>query len=275
MTVGERIAQLRKEHTLSQEELGEQLNVSRQAIYKWERNASLPEIEKLIALSKLFGVSVGISGCGGTARPVRSCNRTGELSEQQTKLAEEIASRYIAALPQTAKRKKWPYVAAAAAAVAVLLALSTLNGKLNRLDQQYQNLQNSIVNIQDTVSNQIGGISNRVEEVLKSQNTLTADYSTELLRADPAAGTVTFALRAVPKTYVDGMQAVFSADTGTSTSAETTDTTPSGQEFSAELTCPLTDDIRLNVTFLSGDKKETQLLMRMTASTAVPFPLFP
>lgn len=46
MTVGERIAQLRKEHTLSQEELGEQLNVSRQAIYKWERNASLPEIEK-------------------------------------------------------------------------------------------------------------------------------------------------------------------------------------------------------------------------------------
>ena len=58
MTVGERIAQLRKEHTLSQEELGEQLNVSRQAIYKWERNASLPEIEKLIALSKLFGVSV-------------------------------------------------------------------------------------------------------------------------------------------------------------------------------------------------------------------------
>ena len=51
MTVGERIAQLRKEHTLSQEELGEQLNVSRQAIYKWERNASLPEIEKLIALS--------------------------------------------------------------------------------------------------------------------------------------------------------------------------------------------------------------------------------
>ena len=207
MTVGERIAQLRKEHTLSQEELGEQLNVSRQAIYKWERNASLPEIEKLIALSKLFGVSVGYL-LGVEEQHAQSDPETapGELSEQQTKLAEEIASRYIAALPQTAKRKKWPYVAAAAAAVAVLLALSTLNGKLNRLDQQYQNLQNSIVNIQDTVSNQIGGISNRVEEVLKSQNTLTADYSTELLRADPAAGTVTFALRAVPKTYVDGMQ---------------------------------------------------------------------
>ena len=41
MTIGERIAQLRKEHALSQEELGEQLNVSRQAIYKWESSASL------------------------------------------------------------------------------------------------------------------------------------------------------------------------------------------------------------------------------------------
>ena len=237
MTVGERIAQLRKEHTLSQEELGEQLNVSRQAIYKWERNASLPEIEKLIALSKLFGVSVGyLLGVEEQLAQSDPATAPGELSEQQTKLAEEIASRYIAALPQTAKRKKWPYVAAAAAAVAVLRALNT------------------------------------VEEVLKSQNTLTADYSTELLRADPAAGTVTFALRAVPKTYVDGMQAVFSADTGTSTSAETTDTTPSGQEFSAELTCPLTDDIRLNVTFLSGDKKETQLLMQYDSLYSGSFP---
>lgn len=109
MTVGERIAQLRKEHTLSQEELGEQLNVSRQAIYKWERNASLPEIEKLIALSKLFGVSVGYLWVwrNNTPSPVLQPHPA-ELSEQQTKLAEEIASRYIAALPQTAKKEKGP-----------------------------------------------------------------------------------------------------------------------------------------------------------------------
>ena len=141
----------------------------------------------------------------------------------------------------------------------MLLALSTLNGKLNRLDQQYQNLQNSIVNIQDTVSNQIGGISNRVEEVLKSQNTLTADYSTELLRADPAAGTVTFALRAVPKPMWTACKP-YSVQIPAQAPPPKRPIPPSGQEFSAELTCPLTDDIRLNVTFLSGDKKETQLL---------------
>ena len=59
MTIGQRIAYKRKELALSQEALGEALGVSRQAIYKWESDAALPEIDKLISLSKLFGVSVG------------------------------------------------------------------------------------------------------------------------------------------------------------------------------------------------------------------------
>ena len=59
MTVGQRIAQKRKEQGLSQEALGQSLGLSRQAIYKWESNAALPEVDKLIALSRLFGVSVG------------------------------------------------------------------------------------------------------------------------------------------------------------------------------------------------------------------------
>lgn len=59
MTVGQRIAQKRKELGLSQEALGEQLGVSRQSIYKWESDTVLPEVEKLIALSRMFSVSVG------------------------------------------------------------------------------------------------------------------------------------------------------------------------------------------------------------------------
>ena len=59
MTTGQRIAQKRKELGLSQEALGEQMGVSRQAIYKWEADQALPEIEKLVALSKYFGTTVG------------------------------------------------------------------------------------------------------------------------------------------------------------------------------------------------------------------------
>jgi transcriptional regulator with XRE-family HTH domain len=57
LTLGERIQQLRKTVGLSQEQLAEILDVSRQAVSKWETDQSVPEIDKLIALSKAFSVS--------------------------------------------------------------------------------------------------------------------------------------------------------------------------------------------------------------------------
>ncbi len=58
MTFGEKIHILRKNAGLSQEELAEKLDVSRQAISKWERDAGYPETEKIIRMSRLFGVSL-------------------------------------------------------------------------------------------------------------------------------------------------------------------------------------------------------------------------
>lgn len=58
MTFGEKIQKLRKEAGLSQEELASQLNVSRQAISKWERNNGYPETEKIIRMSKIFHVTM-------------------------------------------------------------------------------------------------------------------------------------------------------------------------------------------------------------------------
>lgn len=58
MKLSEKIQYLRKEHSLTQEQLAEQCNVSRQAITKWESDISIPETEKIIFLSKLFKVSI-------------------------------------------------------------------------------------------------------------------------------------------------------------------------------------------------------------------------
>lgn len=58
MTLGQRIQELRKQNNLSQEALGEKLGVSRQAISRWEMDGAVPEIDKLIAMGKLFGVSL-------------------------------------------------------------------------------------------------------------------------------------------------------------------------------------------------------------------------
>ena len=58
-TLGQRIAAQRKKLGLSQEALGDKMGVSRQAISKWESDGAVPEIDKLIAMSKLFGVTLG------------------------------------------------------------------------------------------------------------------------------------------------------------------------------------------------------------------------
>ena len=53
-----RLAALRKEHNLSQEELASRLGVSRQAVSKWECGESSPDTDNLIALSKEYGISL-------------------------------------------------------------------------------------------------------------------------------------------------------------------------------------------------------------------------
>lgn len=57
MNIGEKIQQLRKAKNLSQEQLAVQLEVSRQAVSKWELNESTPDTDKIILISKIFSVS--------------------------------------------------------------------------------------------------------------------------------------------------------------------------------------------------------------------------
>ena len=56
MNIGEKILQLRKKEGMSQEELAEKLNVTRQTISKWETNQSAPDFEKIIPLCEVFNI---------------------------------------------------------------------------------------------------------------------------------------------------------------------------------------------------------------------------
>ncbi|MBR2380980.1 MAG: helix-turn-helix domain-containing protein [Clostridia bacterium] len=53
-----RLYELRKKHNLSQEELAEKLGVSRQAVSKWERSEASPDTDNLIALAKIYDLSL-------------------------------------------------------------------------------------------------------------------------------------------------------------------------------------------------------------------------
>lgn len=58
MQIGQKIYNLRKTAGITQEQLASQLNVSRQTVSKWEAETTLPDIESVVAISRLFGVSL-------------------------------------------------------------------------------------------------------------------------------------------------------------------------------------------------------------------------
>ena len=85
MQINKRIFELRKERGWSQDQLAEKVNVSRQSISKWESTQSLPEIEKVIELSKIFQVTTDYlrqmrkkPDPSGLLRKARAINRRSE-----------------------------------------------------------------------------------------------------------------------------------------------------------------------------------------------------
>ena len=267
MTTGARIAQKRKALGLSQEALGDQLGVSRQAIYKWESDSTLPEIDKLIALSRLFGVSVGwLLGVeepppedAGDAEGTAPETADGELTPTQLQMVEEIVKRYTAALPKP-RRRRWPFVLAG-----VVLAVIFLNlfQSLDTLRLQQKSIFNDLSRLKSSMDNQIGSVTGRIEDILKAQNSLTADYGVELvpIASNAKENRAVFSVHAVPKTYTEGMTVKFSVDNGTGgVSYVPGEPAPDGG-FTATLACHLTDSIAVSAIFETPDgTRSTQLL---------------
>ena len=271
MTMGQRIALKRRELGLSQEGLGERLGVSRQAIYKWESDTALPEIEKLVNLSREFSVSVGwlLGEEDETAEKQ-------ELTSEQLRIVEEIVGRYLVARaaeasekkpsaepdeePETPpKKRRWPYVLGAAAAVAVLAAFVSLFSRLDRLNQDYQTLQSSVFAIRTVMNTQINSFTSRMEEALQKQNILTTEQSVQMTGIDYRANTVTVEARVVPRTYVEGMTAEFFV---ISDGENVTVPGSMGENyaFTASITGPLSDEITVSAAFLTGEQRQTQVL---------------
>lgn len=269
MTIGQRIAQERKKQGLSQEALGDRLGVSRQSIYKWESGAALPEIDKLVALSRLFGVSVGWllgveeprpeGGVPEDTAPEDGAPEDGELTEPQLKMVEEIAGRYIAAQPAPKKSAwdKWSVRILFAMCGAMLGILVGISGSVKQLDSKYNALQSSVSNVTASVNSQISGISQQVESILKAQGGVAASYETELVSTDPAENTATFSFKAVPKVFQAGMQAYLLVENdGASMTYGPYD--PAGETFLSQVTLELTDHISLSILFDCGGVRQIQ-----------------
>lgn len=76
MNFAEKLMEMRKSRGWSQEELGNKLGVTRQTVSKWELGATTPEMEKLAAISELFGIT--------TDELIKGCTSQNEFPTEQT-----------------------------------------------------------------------------------------------------------------------------------------------------------------------------------------------
>ena len=95
--LGERLYTLRTNKEMSQGDLAEKLDVSRQTVSKWENNMSIPELDKIIALSEVFGVSVDYIVKGESESPETVPTQNKESEYKTT--AESVPVRMITVDP--------------------------------------------------------------------------------------------------------------------------------------------------------------------------------
>lgn len=253
MTLGEQIQSLRKAAGLSQEELGDRLGVARQSVSKWESDTTVPELEKLIAISQLFGISMG--ALLGLEEPEGAAE---ELTQRELTAVEEIAKRLTPAGP-AASQKHRPRAAIAAGA-ALLLAGVLLMGRMARMQEQLDQLQGRVAGINSDISGQISALTGQVRNILEEQDQLLAQWEHQIFEVDLAGETVTFQLTATPKEYHQGMTLLFSAAGAEFETVAVPGEEGEGHSFSARLTCPLKDGIALSVGLTDGETTLTQLL---------------
>ena len=236
-TLGRRIQEGRKAVGLSQESLGERLGVSRQAVSKWESDASVPDLENLIAMSRIFGVTIGaLLGVepetaeepSAEEAPEASGGESGDaapdkgLTDRELAAVEAIVQKYLEAArrPRWSRRRK---VLAGAAICAVLaLAVCALSSSFFSLENRLDQVQSQVYGIERSVGNQIGSLTGQISGLLAEQNSLISGYDIRVTDYDLEQQMWYLAATVTPKEYTADTVVTFTArtDTGATASAQ-------------------------------------------------------
>ena len=232
MTLGQRIQAHRTALDLSQEALGEKLGVSRQAVSKWEADGAVPDTDKLIALSKLFGVSLN------------------EL------LQVEEPPRPGAADP--AEPKKKPGKSRLLPVLALLAFVLGCGAYTISMGRSYGRLQGELTRLESRVAELERGTSG-----LDPAAPLVASYDYEVSRLGEY---VTFTVVLVAAQQVEGMTvSVQGSGTGGEAKAVQAKRQGEGSAYSATLSVPFgASGATLTAVFEADGRTYTQALVRVS-----------
>lgn len=163
MKFNEKLIELRKKEGLSQEELGYKLNVTRQTISKWELGQTTPEMDKLMAMSKIFNISVD-----------ELVNETEVTTNQKTVIEDKTIGK-----EGTKNNKKT--IAIIIGVLIILIVLIMGNSRTNKFWNSFDKAANGIEQTVDAEKNILEKVFSIFEKVFgivdknldKQANTLT------------------------------------------------------------------------------------------------------
>ena len=273
MTLGNRIAALRKTAGLSQEALASRLGVSRQAIGKWEADASLPGLDNLHQLAKELGVSIDALLAGeqnakeaapdGDDAPAKeteeACSTSFATTEDVTSLLEQQTQREH-------RRQRRMLAAAGIPAVLALLALAAglvwQGGQLAGLRSQLALLQGNLA----TLDGSLNSLQSRLDTAVTGQGqsvsseSLAASWDIQTKEYSPAERRVMMALFATPSTITDDCAVRFTFVLSDGQSIVLDAERGDGDAFFAEGWVPLAESYTLNMSLTrDGETKVEQL----------------
>lgn len=266
MTLGQRIQELRKGAGLSQEGLGEKLGVSRQAVSKWESDGGIPELDTLIAMSKLFGVTIGqllgVEEPEQTGDAAEAGKKEAPLTEEQV---EAILRRYAEESqqhPQIGMYGKcgWkaPVIALAGLAALVVffgVQMGHMRNTISNLQWQLSSVQSNLSDVSGQVSSISGDLREQVRQVLEEENHLISTCEYEVVGMDAAAQTITVRFDATLKDYPAGSKMQFLTDwiKTDQTKGQTASDWVDGPDFSGEITIPMNFHTELTIRVEDGN----------------------
>lgn len=287
MTLGQRIQKLRKGAGLTQEQLAERMGVTRQAVSKWESDGGVPELDTLIAMSRLFHVTIGQllgveelrkSGVGSGEDGGQTQVGTG-LHEAQV---EAILRRYVEAQKQAQPSLYGKYgwkapllaVAGLAAVVLVLgLFISSMNSTIGNMRATLSNLQTTVRDWEYEMAN----MQSQIRQMQEEQNSLFSNLDSAVTGFDPERETVELELSAVLKTYTPGtqLQFVLAWVWADGTAGETASQWINGPEFRArlELSMNVEVDADLRLRSADGTIQQQDLVLDLPGLSAEDFQL--
>ena len=267
MTLGQRIQELRKQRGLSQENLGDALGVSRQAVSKWEGDNGIPELDTLIAMSRLFDVTVGqlLGVEKGTEQKDETTNDVDVDVDQIEAVLRRYVDEMVSQKNEGFLRRYWRWIAAATGVVAVVVVV--LFVQVGSLRSTIKHLRSDLAALQVNVSNNQNNLSwqirNTIYDVLAKEAELLSTFEWEIVAIDLDNQTATLRLDATMKEYIAGSKLQFCAiwHKTDDTEGQSIGDWVTGPNFRSEITLPLNHatDFSIRVEDTDGNIKEQVL----------------